>query len=116
MHEYDFIVVGSGVAGLSAALKAARHGRVAVITKKAAFDSNSAKAQGGIACVQGADDSAEQHVQDTLIAGAGLCKEDIVRTVVGEGPARIAELVALGVEFDRREVKGHFEFDLTRDG
>lgn len=116
MDEYDFIVVGSGAAGLTAAMKAAKHGRVALLTKKHAEDSNSAWAQGGIACVQSPEDSFDQHVEDTLIAGAGLCKEDAVRTIVTEGPARIAELVALGVQFDRREVNGHVEFDLTREG
>ncbi|WP_050024871.1 L-aspartate oxidase [Verrucomicrobium sp. BvORR034] len=116
MQEYDFIVVGSGAGGLTAALKAARHGRVLVLTKRSAEDSNSAWAQGGIACVQSDEDSFERHVQDTLIAGAGLCKEDAVRTIVNEGPARIAELVDLGVEFDQREVDGHLEFDLTREG
>ncbi len=116
MHEYDFIVVGSGAAGLTAALKAARHGRVAVVTKKHAEDSNSAWAQGGVACVQSEEDSIDQHVQDTLIAGAGLCKEDVVRTIASEGPARMAELIALGVRFDRREVNGTLEFDLTREG
>ena len=116
MHEYDFVVVGSGAAGLTAALRAAQHGRVAVITKRSAEDSNSAWAQGGIACVQSEEDSFDRHVEDTLIAGAGLCKEEAVRTIVKEGPARIAELVALGVQFDRREVNGHLEFDLTREG
>ncbi len=116
MHEYDFIVVGSGAAGLTAALKAAKHGRVAVVTKKNAEDSNSAWAQGGVACVQSEEDSIDQHVQDTLIAGAGLCKEDVVRTIASEGPARMAELIALGVQFDRREVNGTLEFDLTREG
>lgn len=116
MHEYDFIVVGSGAAGLTAALKAATHGKVAVITKKSAEDSNSAWAQGGVACVQSEEDSIDQHVQDTLIAGGGLCKEDVVRTIASEGPARMAELIALGVQFDRREVNGTLEFDLTREG
>ena len=116
MHEYDFIVVGSGAAGLTAALKAAKHGRVALLTKRSASDSNSAWAQGGIACVQSGEDSFAQHVQDTLVAGAGLCKEDVVRTIVSEGPARIEELVACGVAFDRREVNGHSEFDLTLEG
>jgi L-aspartate oxidase len=116
MHEYDFIVVGSGAAGLTAALKAARHGKVAVVTKRSAEDSNSAWAQGGVACVQSEEDSIDQHVQDTLIAGAGLCKEDVVRTIASEGPARMAELIALGVQFDRREVNGTLEFDLTREG
>jgi L-aspartate oxidase len=116
MQEYDFIVVGSGAAGLTAALHASRHGRVALLTKKLASDSNSAWAQGGIACVQSGEDSIEQHVSDTLVAGAGLCQEDVVRTIVSEGPARIAELVSLGVSFDKREVNGHSEFDLTREG
>ncbi len=116
MQECDFIVVGSGVAGLSSALKAARHGRVIVVTKKHAEDSNSAWAQGGIACVQSDEDSFDQHVQDTLRSGAGLCKEDVVRTIVSEGPARVEELIEMGVQFDQREVKGHVEFDLTREG
>lgn len=116
MVEYDFIIVGSGVGGLSAALHAAEHGRVVIVTKKGALDSNSAWAQGGIACVQHEKDSFDQHVSDTLIAGAGLCNEEVVRTIVSEGPARIAELVDWGVRFDRRDAKGHTEFDLTREG
>ena len=115
MRSSDFLVVGSGLAGLNFALKAARHGRVALVTKRALEDSNTAWAQGGIACVQSGEDSFDRHVADTLAAGAGLCKEEVVRTVVSEGPARIAELVALGVSFDRREVNGHAEFDLTRE-
>ncbi len=116
MNEYDFIVVGSGAAGLTAALEAAKHGRVVLLTKKSASDSNSAWAQGGIACVQSGEDSIDQHVRDTLVAGAGLCKEDVVRTIVSEGPQRIKDLLALGVSFDTREVNGHAEFDLTREG
>lgn len=117
MIEKDFIVIGSGVGGLSAALHAAEHGSVAVVTKRGALDSNSAWAQGGIACVTSEEDSIEQHVQDTLIAGAGLCKEAAVRTIISEGPERIAELVKWGVHFDQREAAdGHLEFDLTREG
>ncbi len=74
MQEYDFIVVGSGAGGLTVALKAARHGRVLVLTKRTAEDSNSAWAQGGIACVQSDEDSFERHVQDTLIAGAACAR------------------------------------------
>ncbi|MBX7208231.1 MAG: L-aspartate oxidase [Verrucomicrobiaceae bacterium] len=117
MIEYDFIIIGTGAAGLSAALHAAEHGRVAVLSKGAADDSNSSWAQGGIACVQSEEDSIEQHVNDTLVAGAGLCKEGVVRAIVTDGPARIAELVKWGVHFDQREATdGHLEFDLTREG
>src|SRR4051794_38071849 len=108
MKEYDFVVIGSGIAGLTFALKAAKHGSVAVITKRKRGDSNTAWAQGGVACVTSDEDSFELHVQDTLDAGAGLCDEATVRTVVTEGPARIRELVALGMHFDEREVSGHW--------
>ena len=117
MTRFDFIIVGSGAGGLSAALHASRHGTVAVVTKRGALDSNSNWAQGGIACVTSDEDSIEQHVQDTLIAGAGLCNEAAVRTIVTEGPERIDELVNWGVHFDQKEAKdGHLEFDLTREG
>jgi L-aspartate oxidase len=115
--DYDFIIVGSGAGGLSAALHASEHGNVAIITKRGTLDSNSNWAQGGIACVTSELDSIEEHVSDTLIAGAGLCNEAAVRTIVTEGPARIAELVKWGVDFDQREASdGHLEFDLTREG
>jgi L-aspartate oxidase len=116
MKEYDFVVIGSGIAGLSFALKAAKHGSVAVITKRKGPDTNTAWAQGGIACVTSDEDSFQLHVRDTLEAGAGLCDENVVRTVVTEGPARIQELVDLGMQFDEREVSGHREFDLGREG
>jgi L-aspartate oxidase len=116
MKKYDFVVIGSGIAGLSFALKAARHGSVAVITKRKGADTNTAWAQGGIACVTSDEDSFELHVRDTLEAGAGLCDENAVRTIVTEGPARIQELVELGMHFDEREVSGHREFDLGREG
>jgi len=116
MKQYDFVVIGSGIAGLSLALKAAKHGSVAVVTKRKGADTNTAWAQGGIACVTSDEDSFELHVRDTLEAGAGLCDENVVRTIVTEGPARIQELVDLGVQFDEREVSGHREFDLGREG
>ena len=117
MQQYDFIIIGTGAGGLSAALHAARHGKVCILTKKSAPESNSSWAQGGIACVKSDDDSVEQHVADTLIAGAGLCREDAVRTIVSEGPARIEELLKVGVDFDQKEAAdGHLEFDLTREG
>ena len=101
----DFLVIGAGIAGLSFALRAARHGTVVVLTKGDAFESNTAWAQGGIASVlpdpfRDAGDSEENHVADTLDAGAGLCKEATVRVIVGEGAAAIEDLVAHGVNFD----------------
>jgi len=116
MKEYDFVIIGSGIAGLSFALKAAKHGSVAVITKLKGSDTNTAWAQGGIACVTSDEDSFELHVRDTLEAGAGLCNEAVVRTIVTEGPERIRELAELGLQFDEREVSGHREFDLGKEG
>src|SRR3954462_6675484 len=116
MKDYDFVVIGSGIAGLSFALKAARHGSVAVVTKRRGSDTNTAWAQGGVACVTSDEDSFELHVRDTIDAGAGLCNEEVVRTMVTEGPARIQELIQLGMRFDEREVSGHRELDLGREG
>src|SRR5438477_53065 len=96
MKQYDFVVIGSGIAGLSFALKAAAHGSVAVITKRKGADSNTAWAQGGIACVTSDEDSFALHVRDTLEAGAGLCDEQVVRTIVTEGPQAVHELLATG--------------------
>src|SRR3954468_5879924 len=116
MKEFDFVVIGSGIAGLTFALKAAQHGSVAVITKRRGADSNTAWAQGGVACVTSDEDSFELHLRDTLEAGAGLCDEETVRTIVTEGPARIRELMEIGLHFDEREVLGHRELDLGREG
>src|SRR5213592_4609236 len=116
MKEYDFVVIGSGIAGLSFALKAARHGSVTVITKRKGSDTNTAWAQGGIACVTSDEDSFELHVHDTLEAGAGLCDQAVVGTIVTEGPERIRELSELGLQFDEREIRGHRELDLGKEG
>ncbi|HMJ04842.1 MAG TPA: L-aspartate oxidase [Chthoniobacterales bacterium] len=116
MKAFDFVVIGSGIAGLTFALKAAQHGSVAVITKRKGADSNTAWAQGGVACVTSDEDSFELHLRDTLEAGAGLCDEGVVRTIVTEGPARIHELTDLGLHFDERVVSGHREPDLGREG
>ena len=86
--KYDCLVLGSGIAGLSLALKVAAHGTVAVITKKNRAESNTNYAQGGIACVTSREDSFELHVRDTLDAGAGLCNESVVRSYVADGPPR----------------------------
>ena len=99
-RDFDFLVLGSGLAGLFYALRVADHGRVAIVTKRAADESATAHAQGGIAAVLGDDDSFEAHVRDTLAAGAGLCHEDVVQHVVERAPAVIEALVKLGVRFD----------------
>ena len=117
MKTFDYVVVGSGLAGLTFALKAAERGSVAIVTKKSRADSNTAWAQGGIACVTSSEDSVSLHVTDTLIAGDGLCNEEVVRTIVSEGPERIAELVSLGMHFDERTgPEGIREPDLAREG
>ena len=117
MKPYDFIVIGSGIAGLSFAKKAAEQGSVAIITKGAPSDSNTSFAQGGVACVTSAEDTFDLHVKDTLEAGAGLCNEAIVRIIVTEGPERIRELIDMGVQFDERNAEnGERELDLGREG
>src|SRR5687767_11984881 len=115
MRQFDFLVLGSGIAGLSFALKVAAQGRVAIITKKDRAESNTNYAQGGIAAVTSKEDSFELHVRDTLEAGGGLCKEDVVRTIVQEGPQRVAELIEIGMKFSERETPQR-ELDLTKEG
>jgi L-aspartate oxidase len=117
VKQFDFLILGSGIAGLSFALKVAPLGRVGIITKKDRAESNTNYAQGGIAAVTSKEDSFELHVRDTLEAGAGLCKEAVVRTIVEEGPARIAELIELGMQFSERESNGGArELDLGKEG
>ncbi|MEJ2031765.1 MAG: L-aspartate oxidase [Deltaproteobacteria bacterium] len=113
-HSTDFLVIGSGIAGLSFALKAARLGQVTIITKKARVDTATNLAQGGIAAVLSPEDSFAAHTEDTLRAGAGLCHEEIVRLVVENGPTRVKELMALGVAFQRQG--DHAVLDLAREG
>jgi L-aspartate oxidase len=109
----DVVVVGSGVAGLTAALHATRAGRVLLVTKVLVDAGSTRWAQGGVAAALGTDDSAEDHLQDTLVAGVGLCDEDAVRVLCTEGPGRLRELIALGAAFDR-DADG--ELSLTREG
>jgi L-aspartate oxidase len=119
MKQFDYLVLGSGLAGLSFALKVAPRGRVAIVTKKDRAESNTNYAQGGIAAVTSKEDSFELHVRDTLTAGAGLCKENVVRTIVEEGPARIQELIELGMKFSERDAPsedGGRELDLGKEG
>jgi L-aspartate oxidase len=111
-HSFDVLIVGSGLAGLSAALHLAPTYRVAVITKRMLSDGSSAWAQGGIAAVMGEGDTLESHVQDTLVAGAGLCDPTATRFVVEHAPQSIRWLEALGVPFSRED--GHLH--LTREG
>lgn len=112
-HQFaDVIVVGTGVAGLRAAIEAARHCSVLLLSKEICEETATAYAQGGIAAVLDAADSVEQHVEDTLSAGCGLCDPKIVRAVVSEGPDRVRELLEWGAHFDRDE--GRLVF--TREG
>ncbi|MBE8712930.1 L-aspartate oxidase [Sphingobacterium hungaricum] len=115
MHnrKVDFLIVGSGIAGLSFALKIADFGKVLIITKSNEDESNTKYAQGGVAAVIDDTDSFENHIQDTLIAGDGLCDQQVVENVVKEGPDRIAELIAYGTSFDK-EASG--EYDLAKEG
>ena len=100
MSYYDYIIVGSGIAGLYTALLAKEHGSVLVITKGSIDDCNTKYAQGGIAAAIGREDSPGLHFRDTLTAGDGLCDEEAVRILTEEAPARIAELVQMGIPFD----------------
>src|SRR3984885_13727165 len=116
-RSFDYVVLGSGIAGLTYALNVAEKGSVAIITKKNRAESNTNYAQGGIACVTSTEDTFDLHVRDTLEAGAGLCREGVGRGVVEEGPARIKELIELGMSFTEREngTRKH-ELDLGKEG
>ncbi|MEO7215010.1 L-aspartate oxidase [Mucilaginibacter sp.] len=110
----DFLVVGSGIAGLSFALKAAKHGKVLIVTKANEDESNTKYAQGGVAVVvDKKEDSFEKHINDTLIAGDGLCDKEVVEAVVKEGPERINEIIEYGTNFDRTN-EGNY--DLAKEG
>jgi L-aspartate oxidase len=109
----DFIVVGSGIAGLSYALKVAEHGNVCIITKNKLSETNTNYAQGGIAAVTYEPDSYEKHIEDTLICGDGLCDAEVVKMVVKEAPQCIKELIKWGANFDKNK-KG--DYDLAKEG
>lgn len=114
--DFDYVVVGSGIAGLMSAIQLSRFGRVCVLTKKDSAESNTNYAQGGIACVMNSEDSFEEHVRDTLIAGDGLCDEKVVRRIVSSGPARIEELERMGMKFAEQSDSGGTRYDLGREG
>src|SRR3989441_402969 len=114
--ESDFLVLGSGIAGLTCALECARAGRVVLVTKDRLPESNSRYAQGGIASVWSPEDSFESHIADTLAAGDDLCHRDTVEVVVREGPDRVRDLIALGTNFDLRGDPDDHEYDLGREG
>lgn len=113
VRQFDFLVLGGGVAGLSFAVEAAKHGTVGVLTKRSRSEGNTVYAQGGIAAVLAPDDSFAKHIEDTMVAGAGLNHRDIVELTVREGPERLRQLVSYGADFSRRT---DGEFDLTREG
>ncbi len=112
-EHVDFLVLGGGAAGLTFALEAAGHGSVLVLAKRQRSEGSTQYAQGGIASVLGGDDEVELHVQDTLVAGAGLCHKDAVEVTVREGPDRLRWLLSIGVEFDREAPD---RLHLTREG
>ena len=111
-HTSDFLVLGSGVAGLTFALDVAAHGTVTIVTKRSRDEANTRYAQGGVAAVFAGDDTPEAHVKDTMIAGAGLCHDVVVELCAKEGPDRVRELIARGAKFD--EAEG--QLSLTREG
>ncbi len=108
--EFDTVVIGSGLAGLTAALYASRYGKVAIVTKSELDTSNSYYAQGGIAAALAADDHPDLHLQDTLVAGRGLCDRKPVEVLVNEGREMVSELIGMGMPFDRE--KGELVFGL----
>jgi L-aspartate oxidase len=113
VHEVDVVVIGSGIAGLTAALECRDLGKVMVVTKDVVAAGSTHWAQGGIASVQAEGDTVQQHIDDTLVAGAGLCVEQAVRVLVSEGPLEVAKLISRGAEFDR-DLAG--ELELTKEG
>ncbi len=115
IHKTDFLVIGSGVAGLNFALIAAKKGKVTIITKKKVHKTNTALAQGGVAAVLNSDDSFDLHIEDTLAAGAGLCNREVVKMVVQDAPDMIKELVEKGAKFNKISDFGT-EFAMGQEG
>lgn len=114
--DVDYLVIGSGIAGLMSAIHLSRHGHVCIVTKKDSAESNTNYAQGGIACVMASDDSLEAHVKDTLVAGDGLCNENVVRTIISAGPNKISELERIGMKFTEQDYAHKAGYDLGKEG
>jgi len=110
------LVIGGGIAGLTSAIKLASKGSVILISKGPLVEANTYYAQGGIASVLSREDSFEDHIRDTIVAGAGLCNPDIVKLVVEDGPRSIQELISWGVSFDLNQNRDHDDYHLTREG
>ena len=115
-HKYDILIIGSGAAGLSLALRLPKKARIAVLAKGPIQEGNTFYAQGGISAVLGQEDSIESHIEDTMAAGAGLCDPEAVKFTVENGPAAIQWLIDLGVPFTRKEGDKTSDFHLTREG
>ena len=111
--QVDFLVIGSGIAGLTFAIKVAKHGKVCIVTKSRMDDTATSWAQGGIAAVMYTPDSFEKHIHDTIVAGDGLCNEEVVRFTISESTERIRELVKWGTKFDKT-TSGRY--DLAKEG
>ncbi|HET6245620.1 MAG: L-aspartate oxidase [Bacteroidetes bacterium] len=111
--QTDFLIIGSGIAGLSYALKVAEHGKVTILTKSNPEESNTKYAQGGIAVVTNQTDNIEKHIQDTVICGDGLCTESVVRMVVSQATDRLKELIEWGTNFDKTTAG---DYDLAKEG
>ncbi|MBN2058588.1 MAG: L-aspartate oxidase [Candidatus Saganbacteria bacterium] len=117
MQQSDTLIVGGGIAGLSAAMEAAKHGSVTLLTKGKIGETATEKAQGGIAAaIDEIQDSTEFHFEDTIAAGAGLCDEKAVRILVNEGVQRVKELIEMGARFDRAETEAGGGFALALEG
>ena len=114
--ESDYLIIGSGIAGLSLAIKLSELGTVALVSKREFLEGSTLHAQGGIAAVVSPEDSFDQHIQDTLKAGAGLCREEIVRGVVQEGPTRVKELIEWGMNFTRDDHDEEHPYELGLEG
>jgi len=113
IEKHDFVIIGGGLAGLITALKIAEKHPVLLLVKKGIDDCNTIHAAGGISCVWDSHDSFESHVQDTLVAGDGLCDRSVVEYIVKQGPSRIQDLINWGVQFDKKE---NGEYELTKEG